>query len=325
MAFYNLGHGGDIILNPNHGLYPQNAYLEGVNVNADALLRPAEHMSPATYNIWRNIRFGKEKFVTNWGIRDFLSRLCQAGTGIVAGDILGLVTLPHEAVVRGLYYRVESPQEGTSFQLVRVTTGEAIGPVIDASVARVGFIETGFIVPPDTNESIGIRIVTWPAPDSDPVNDPCGVYSAMCDELTLCFTLNAFIWSPVAEWFCTNDPCYGQGSGSPRDDGYMGGGLGADPTADANNPDPAPSGTTEGADAANSTVSGSGDDVSGVVEDQSGNPIAGMSVRVMSSDGTAVRSGTSGANGSFSFSGLPAGEYEIFAGSTLIGTFTSVP
>lgn len=292
MAFYNLGHGGDVILNPNFGLYPQNAYVEGVHQNAGALLRPAEHMSPAAYNIWRNIRFGKEKFVTNAGLRDWLNGLYSSGQNIVTDDILGLVTVPHEAVVRGIYYRVESPQEGTSFQLIRASTGEAIGPIIDATVARVGFVETSFVVPPDTNESIGIRIVTWPALDETDA-DPCGVYGP-CDDLTLCFTLNVFIWSPVAEWFCATDPCYGQGRGA-RDDGYMGGGLGSDPVADGTNTDGDAATNDMNASAANSTIVVADNTATITVRDANNATIAGATVTLTGPNGVEITALTDGA------------------------------
>lgn len=312
MAFYNLGHGGDVILNPNFGLYPQNAYVEGANQNAGALLRPAEHMSPATYNIWRNIRFGKEKFVTNAGLRDWLNGLYSSGQNIVTDDILGLVTVPHEAIVQGIYYRVESPQEGTAFQLVRVSTGETIGPIIDATAARVGFVETGFVVPPDTNESIGIRIVAWPALDETDV-DPCGVYGP-CDDLTLCFTLNVFIWSPVAEWFCATDPCYGQGRGA-RDDGYMGGGRGSDPFADAVATDGDPATDDAVPTEANTevVVSGNAVDVNLVVTAPDGTEYSLEGVTVQLRQGSTVAyTGTSDFEGQAIFTGVAPGEYAVW-------------
>lgn len=219
MAFYNLGAGGDLINNPNYALYPQNAYIDGIAGTGNSLLRPAEHMAPGAYNIWRNVHFGEEKNPSNMGVRDFMHQLYANGLNLVADDVVGLVTLPHEAIVAGVYYRVEAPQDGTVIQLVNVLDGTDIGAPIDASTSSVGFFGAAdggsFVVPETTNNSVGMKIVEWPLTDDSPT-DPCGVYGP-CDELTLCITLNVFIWSPVAEWFCKSDPCYGQARSEPHD------------------------------------------------------------------------------------------------------------
>lgn len=224
MAFYNLGSGGDVTNNPNHAIYPQHAFIAGVSPG-QTLLRPAEHMSPATYNIWRNINFGEEKHPTNWGVREFVKQLYASGNVPTVDDILGLVTVPHEAIVAGIHLRVENGQEDTELQLVRVNeanpTGLNLGVPFDATAPGVYFYgETAggsFVVPDTTNESIGLKIVGWPAPATPGDLDPCGVYGP-CDDLTLCVTISVFIWSPVAERFCKSDPCFGASSvAGPRD------------------------------------------------------------------------------------------------------------
>lgn len=226
--FHNLGHGGDATHNNNYGMYGQNALIVSSPGNAvigagRTALRPAEHMSPATYNIWRHLNFGKERFPTNLGVREYINRLYEGGSGFAVGDIIGLSTLPHLAVVRGVMLRVNVPQEATSFDVVRVSTGEVLISNVDASVAGVHFVETtGFIVAADTNDSIGIRIDAWKPIDASN-QDPCGVYKP-CDDFTLCITLDTFFWSPVAADFCAADPCLNATAHRP----YVAGALVAD-------------------------------------------------------------------------------------------------
>lgn len=214
MAFYNLGSGGDFINNPNYNLYPQTAHITGV-ADGNTLLRPAEHMAPASYNIWRNVHFGEEANPSNMGVRSFMNQLYADGKNLVADDVVGLVTLPHEAIVQGVHYRVEAPQAETSIQLVNVLDGTDLGGPIDASAVSSGWIPADFMVPEDSNNSVGMKIITWPTLDAG-TNDPCGVYGP-CDDLTLCITLSVFVLSPVAEHFCKADPCYGQSKTEPRD------------------------------------------------------------------------------------------------------------
>ena len=209
--FHNFGHGGDATHNPNFGMYGQNALIVGAPGNnvigaGRTALRPAEHMSPATYNIWRHLNFGRERLPTNLSVREYISRLYSSGATFAADDVIGVSTLPHLAVVRGVMLRVNTPQTDTVFDVVRVSTGEVIMGGIDASVAGVHFVETtGFVVAGDANDSIGLKVVSWkPLPNEQ--QDPCGVYKP-CDDLTLCVTLDVFLWSPVAADFCSNDPC----------------------------------------------------------------------------------------------------------------------
>lgn len=210
--FHNFGHGGDATHNPNFAKYGQNALIIGSPDNrvigaGRTPLRPAEHMSPATYNIWRNINFGHEPLPTNLGVREYVRKLYEGGAMFAVDDIIGMSTLPHLAVVRGVMLRINTPQTDTSFDVIRVSTGEVLIAGVDASVAGVHFVETtGFIVGGDTNDSIGLKIVSWKdIPNTDP--DPCGVYQP-CDDFTLCVTMDVFMWSPVAADFCQADPCF---------------------------------------------------------------------------------------------------------------------
>lgn len=210
--FYNLGAGGDGTNNPNWAIYPQNALIIGednsVLVGGSTPLRPAEHMSPATYNIWRQVNFGHEQFPTNLGVRELVGQLLARGTPFAARDVIGLATIPHLAIVRGVLLQVNSAQAGTVFNVIRASTGEVLIANVDASETGVHFVETsGFVVRPDTNDSIAIQLVSWPEVDDSNV-DPCGVYGP-CDDYSLCLTINAFIWSPVAADFCVSDPCFG--------------------------------------------------------------------------------------------------------------------
>lgn len=219
MAFINFAHGGDGTWNDNYSMYPQNIHVAGVNETAPSLLRPAEHMSPATYNIWRNIHFGEERNATNLGVREFINRINSEGKQLAVDDIIGLVAIPHEAILAGVYWRVEGAQAGTTFDIIRASDGTVIAAGVDASTTGVGFAATNHLVPADTNEIVAIKLVTWPVLDVTNA-DPCGVYGP-CDDLSLCFTVNAFIWSPVAERFCKSDPCFGAkpltGNVVPRD------------------------------------------------------------------------------------------------------------
>lgn len=212
MAFYNLAAGGDVTSNAGN-MYPQRQFITGVNADATTLMRPAEHMASASYNIWRNIDFGKQKLPTNLGVRSFLESLYSAGGNIVVDDVIGVVALPHECAVQAVFWKVENPQADTSFEIIRVTDGTVLATV-DASVAGSGWVTSGFTMNDGTNDVIGIKIVEWPTMSTDPV-DPCGVYGP-CDSLSLCLTLNAFILAPVAENFCSSSACYGQ-SKAPRD------------------------------------------------------------------------------------------------------------
>ena len=210
--FYNLGAGGDGTNNPNWAIYPQNALIIGednsVLVGGSTPLRPAEHMSPATYNIWRQVNFGHEQFPTNLGVRELVGQLLARGTPFAANDVIGLATIPHLAIVRGIMLQVNSAQPNTVFNVIRASTGEVLIANVDASETGVHFVETqGFVVRPDTNDSIAIELISWPEVDNSNV-DPCGVFGP-CDDYSLCLTVNAFIWSPVAADFCTSDPCFG--------------------------------------------------------------------------------------------------------------------
>lgn len=211
--FYNLGSGGDGTMNPNWALYPQRALVIGETDNTVVSpgatpLMPAEHMSSATYNIWRNINFGHERFPTNLGVREFLKRLYAGGGNIVADDLIGMVTLPRLAVLRGVMLQVNAANAGVVFNVVSMATGEVLLENIDASTTGVHYVDiSGFVVAADSNDSLALQIVAWPELDTDQ-QDPCGVYGP-CDDLTLCVTLNAFIWSPVSAEFCKEDPCFG--------------------------------------------------------------------------------------------------------------------
>lgn len=224
MTFYVLGSGGDVINNPNLSMFPQAVYLDGrESACGHTLLRPAEHMSPSTFNIWRNLDFKETKNDSTPGLTEFTKNLLECGTPLQSDDILGVLTIPHESIVQGIYWRVECPQEDTVLEVLWGTDETVIGE-IDATPAVPGEekVICGYFPIPanrqevgcNTNELISIRLKSWPeAEESD--QDPCSVYGP-CDELTLCLTLNAFIWHPVAGYFCRTDPCYGQGRGTPR-------------------------------------------------------------------------------------------------------------
>lgn len=211
--FYNLGAGGDGTNNYNWGLFPQNALVIGedntVLVSGSTPLRPAEHKSPATYNIWRNINFGHEAFPTNLGVREAIRQMTARGLTFQTGDVIGMATLPSLAILKGVMFQVNAAQAGTVFDVVLASTGDKIITGIDASATGVYYVDIagGFVVPPDTNDSIAIEITSWPALDAG-ADDPCGVYGP-CDDMTLCVTVNAFIWAPVSADFCSSDPCFG--------------------------------------------------------------------------------------------------------------------
>lgn len=211
--FYNFGPGGDGTLNPNWAMYPQRALVIGEDTNtvlsAGATpLMPAEHMSESTYNIWNRINFGAERIASNLATREFLKRLYASGANIAVGDILGVVTLPRLAILRGVMLQVNSPNEGVIFDVISLATGQVLIAGVDGSIPGVYYVDVaGFVVAPDSNDSIALRVTSWPALETDDV-DPCGIYGP-CDDLTLCITLNAFIWTPVSAEFCRNDPCFG--------------------------------------------------------------------------------------------------------------------
>lgn len=213
--FYNLAAGGDATNNHNWAMYPQRALVIGSDDIVKAIgatpLMPAEHMASATYNIWRNVNFGHERFPTNLGVREWLKGLYGQGQNIADEDIIGLVTLPRLAVLRGVMLTVNGAQPGTIFDVVSLATGQVLIAGVDASATGVYYTDvSGFVVPMDTNDILGIRVASWPDLETDDV-DPCGVYGP-CDDLSLCITLNAFIWSPVSADFCNSDPCYGVNS-----------------------------------------------------------------------------------------------------------------
>ncbi|MBV9774238.1 MAG: carboxypeptidase regulatory-like domain-containing protein, partial [Gemmatimonadetes bacterium] len=60
-------------------------------------------------------------------------------------------------------------------------------------------------------------------------------------------------------------------------------------------------------------AAGEGASVSGRVTDTTGAPVPGAAVRVLRSDGTALRSGASDAGGEFRLAGLPAGRFRVRA------------
>lgn len=300
--FYNLGAGGDGTNNPNWAIYPQNALIIGednsVLVGGSTPLRPAEHMSPATYNIWRNVNFGHEQFPSNLGVRELIKSLVNRGANLVAGDVVGLSTIPHMAIVRGIMLQVNAAQAGTVFNVIRASTGEVLIANVDASETGVHFVETsGFVVRPDTNDSIAIEIISWPEIDTSNV-DPCGVYGP-CDDFTLCLTVNAFIWSPVAADFCKNDPCFGAKPYKP----YVAGDVINDreevviePPVDA------------GDGAAIDGLGFAGGNVTGTLVDGAGQPIAGATVDYQATNAvTGVLNGTvtTGADGTFTLPWTP--------------------
>lgn len=211
--FYNLGPGGDGTLNPNWAMYPQRALVIGEADNTvlsagSVPLMPAEHMSSSTYNIWNRINFGPEKIASNLGTREFLKRLYNGGQNIVEDDVLGVVTLPRLAVLRGVMLTINTANEGVVFDVISLATGEVLLEGVDASATGAYYVDiSGFVVGADTNDILALRIVSWPELEEDE-QDPCGVYGP-CDDLTLCLTLNAFIWTPVSADFCKSDPCFG--------------------------------------------------------------------------------------------------------------------
>ena len=211
--FYNFGPGGDGTLNPNWAMYPQRALVIGEDTNtvlsAGATpLMPAEHMSESTYNIWNRINFGAERIPSNLATREFLKRLYASGANIAEDDILGVVTLPRLAILRGVMLQVNSPNEGVTFDVISLATGQVLIADVDGSIPGVYYVDVhGFVVAPDSNDSIALRITSWPALDTEDA-DPCGIYGP-CDDLSLCITMNAFVWTPVSAEFCRNDPCFG--------------------------------------------------------------------------------------------------------------------
>lgn len=283
--FYNLGAGGDGTNNPNWAIYPQNALIIGednsVLVGGSTPLRPAEHMSPATYNIWRQVNFGHEQFPTNLGVRELIKHLVDRNTPFAADDVIGLSTIPHLAIVRGVMLQVNAAQPGTVFNVIRASTGEVLIANIDASETGVHFVETsGFVVRPDTNDSIAIQLVSWPEVDTSNV-DPCGVFGP-CDDYSLCLTVNAFIWSPVAADFCVSDPCFGAKPYKP----YVAGNVVEDrPTLEAGELEMAnvPS-------AANSSAVLEGNTVVAHVEDSAGHTVSGAALH-FSGTGTVAITG----------------------------------
>lgn len=215
MNFYDLAQGGD----PTHGnlgLYSQNAAIPGLQNHCGTKLRPAGHMDRAAYNIWRNINFDTDrKNNSQLGIKDFMETLNNNGSTLVPGDMVGVVTVPHEAIVSGVYIRIETPQEGTVIQMYHYENGVKthMGPAINADSQGFYLFDTSnngsFVVPPTSNGSVGFEIVNWPELQSRE-NDYCGLFGP-CDRYTLCITFNVFIWSPVATFFCAEDKCHGLG------------------------------------------------------------------------------------------------------------------
>lgn len=293
--FYNLAPGGDGTHNPNWAMYPQRALVIGednvVAATGATPLMPAEHMAASTYNIWNRINFGKERIASNLGTREFLKRLYGQGQNIVADDVLGVVTLSRLAVLRGLMLQINTAQEGTVFDVVSVATGEVLMAGIDASATGVHYVDiSGFVVPQDTNDVIALRISSWPElTEEEP--DPCGIYGP-CDDLTLCITMNAFIWAPVSAEFCQSDPCFGVLSrtmlaeGTTVDD--RGGLMVEDPIiVDTDIP-------TASAD--NSTAVLDGDTITVTVLDTEGEVFEGALVNFVAS-GTVTLDPTSGVSG----------------------------
>lgn len=199
--FFQLNHGGDSTQNFGWALYPQNVGQIPNIATSGTPLRIAAHHGPGSHLITREIALGDTRNNPQPALRNYLESLASSGNWPVAGDILGLVTIPHASIVRAIQFQNCCAVTGITGDLIRVSDGSVLQAGIDLSLAPKVWMKqlplNSFITDYGHNDVIGLKLTAFPAADA-PTGDCFTDCMQTCGQIAgMCFSASADVFKGI--------------------------------------------------------------------------------------------------------------------------------
>ncbi len=133
MATYELYLGGASTANADRGMYPSPTFA-AANAVIKAM-RPTDHKNQFLNRV---LDFTEEKSLTR-----FMSNQATNGVPVTTADILGLIVLPQNIVVRGYFYEVERVSNAGLTFTPKLRVANIAQSVIAGSALSKGFAPVG--------------------------------------------------------------------------------------------------------------------------------------------------------------------------------------
>lgn len=133
MANYELYLGGPASANVNRAMFPAPTF--GASTQPFPVMRPAAHKGPKLFSLNRTL-----DFTNDTALVDFVARQ-EASTPIVATDTLGVLVVPQDTLMLGVFYEVERVSSATSTVVTPAFRGDSTNtlPAITVSALSKGF------------------------------------------------------------------------------------------------------------------------------------------------------------------------------------------